>query len=262
MTAADPHANRIPAEALEDVRPWRLPDIDGSGNILASAEKEDRERRARAGEVVEDATGEPLPPITAERLQEITAAAESDGREQGYKDGLAQGLEQGRKQGLEQTRAEVLASQQRLQAVCEALFDPLQSQDDALEHLLTSMVCQLTEAVVRRELQTDSSHILATVKQALAALPVGARNIAVHLNPDDLALVEAFAEQQQCDWRFVGDTELLPGGCRLETGDSLVDDTVETRMALLLAQFLDQQLSADSGSVPSAAAGDKGAEPL
>ena len=243
MAAPDSQANRIPSEALEDVRPWSLPEIDAGGNVVASAEKEDRERRQRQGEIIEDVDSEELQPVTAESLRQITEAAEAEGRERGYNDGLQRGLAEGRERALNETRAQVQATQQQLMAVCEALYEPVQAQDEALEELLTAMVCRLTQGLVQRELHTDSSHILEIVKQALAALPVGSRNITIHLNPDDLALVETYAEEQQKDWQFGGDTELLPGGCRLETRESLVDYSVEKRTEVLLSEFLDKQLS-------------------
>ena len=98
---------------------------------------------------------------------------------------------------------------------------------------------------MRRELLTDSGHILSVVKDAIAALPVGSKNISLHLNPDDLVLVENYASDLQKDWAFIGDANLLPGGCRVETKESLVDFTVETRMQHLLEEFEGKQLAAE-----------------
>ncbi len=260
MANSEAPANRIPAEELEEIRPWQLPEIDARGNIVASAEKEARERRARQAEVVEDVDAEQLQPITAESLQQITEAAEAEGRERGYREGLEKGAGEGREQALQETRAQMQAAEQRLTRLFEALCEPLQAQDNALEQQLLAMVCHLTRGIVGRELHTDSSHILAIVERALAALPVGAGNITLYLNPDDLALVEAFAEQRRKDWQFVGEPGLLPGGCRLETRESLVDYAVETRMDTLLAQFLDQKLGAEDGAADSDSGEDAGAD--
>ncbi len=116
-------------------------------------------------------------------------------------------------------------------------------QDDALEQMLVEMVSTLTRSLIARELLTDSSHILQLVQSALSALPIGANNLTLYLGPDDLAMVEAYAEEQRKDWQFIGDSSLLPGGCRLETRESRVDFSMETRLEALLEQFTSKELS-------------------
>ncbi len=253
-SAPKPLANRIPSSELGECQPWQLPEIDARGNIVASVEKQARDRRAsedgsgeNSGELIEDVDGHPpIKPLTAEMLKEIADAAEQEGRERGYREGLDEGREAGRAQALAEKRPLLEQQQKRLAQVAGALFQPMHEQDSAIESLMVEMICTLSRHIVRRELITDSGHILQIVREALAALPVGAKNLQVFLNPDDLALVETFAEEQQKDWRFIGDADLLPGGCRLETRESLVDYTVERRMQLLLEQFLDKQL--DNGN--------------
>ena len=142
-------------------------------------------------------------------------------------------------------RQQLTEETERLTMVANTLHHPLEVQDDALEFLLLQTVKKLATALVRRELQTDSGHILSVVKEAVAALPVGSKNLSLYLNPDDLALVENYAEEQKKDWTFVGDAELLPGGCRLETKESLVDFSVETHMQTLLQEFESKQLAAE-----------------
>lgn len=252
--------NRIPAEAAESVTTWVLPPITEHGKILSSAEKEARERRERllrrekeTIEVVE--IPEPEQPaqlgMTAEEMQAIFDAAEKDGFEQGHKEGFnkgnTEGYEAGRQQGLMEMRAQLVAEQQRFQKLAQALLQPLAEQDDDTEHLLLDVICTLTQSVVQRELLTDSSHILGLVKSAVDALPIGSKNIRVCLNPDDLAAVENYAAEQQLNWSFFGDTELQPGGCRIETPESRVDFSVSTRLQTVLEQFLTKQLASADG---------------
>ena len=248
------HSNRIPAEELEACHTWRLPDIDAGGNIVPSAQKQARdqhraEQRAQA-EIIEDIDGDAVDyaPMTAQQLQEITEAAEKEGytqgHEKGYQAGQAEGYQTGLAQGAEDLRQQLEQQQQRLGQIADNLLQPLQAQDDTLEKVLVDLVCDLSQAVIKRELLTDSTHVLELVQAALAALPTGTNNFKLYLNPDDLALVEAFAEERQKDWQFQGDTDLLPGGCRIESQESLVDFSVEHRMAVLFDQFINKQLAA------------------
>jgi flagellar assembly protein FliH len=235
--------NRIPAEAVENATTWAIPPITEHGRILSSIEKEARERRERLLRREEP----PQLGMTAEEMQAIFDTAEKDGFDQGHKEGFikgnAEGYEAGRQQGLMEMRAQLVAEQQRFQKLTHALFDPINAQDTDVEHLLLDVICTLTQSVVQRELLTDSSHIVSLVKSAVDALPIGSKNIRVCLNPDDLAAVETYAAEQQLAWRFFGDGELLPGGCRIETPESRVDFSVSTRLQTVLEQFISKQLA-------------------
>jgi len=257
---------RIPAEQLGEVRSWLLPPVKDSGKILSSAEKEARERREkllRQGKEKIENIDIPAPQkagMTAQEMQAIFDAAEKDGFAQGHASGFEQGkqegYEAGRQQAYQEMRGQLVAEQQRFQQITQALLNPLTAQDSDIENMLLDIICSLTQSVIERELITDSSHILTMVKTAVSALPVGSKNIRIILNPDDLALVETYAEEQQLDWKFLGDTQLQVGGCRIETPESRVDFSVSHRLRSVLEQFLTGQLAQvdgdnDSMNLPS-----------
>ena len=262
--------NRIPAEDLEAYKAWVLPPIGGDNKrVLPSAQREASKRRAeqqkRRGEKVEDAEYQGTQSgLSAQELQAIVDEAEKEGRERGYKTGFEQGrsegYEIGEKQGREEMRQKLAAEQQRFQHLVQSLRQPVEEQDQALEKLLLDTVCALTRSLVKRELLTDSSHILAEVKAAVAALPAGPGQIRLYLNPDDLALVEAYAEEQGMDWQFMGDEQLLPGGCRVETAQSQVDFSVEQQLAQQLEAFVNRQLGQGGDQEPDvrSISGDQG----
>lgn len=248
--------NRIPAEDIEQATAWVLPPVADNGRVLSSAEKEARERRERLLrreqekiEIVEMPVQEQVPQVgmTAEEMQAIFDAAEKDGFEQGHADGFAkgntEGYEAGRQQGLKEMRAQLVAEQQRFHALANALLNPIDAQDGDLELMVLDVICTLTQSVVQREVQTDSSQILDLVREAIAALPVGSKNIRVCLNPDDLAAIETYAAEQQLEWRFLSDPQMLPGGCRIETPESRVDFSVSSRLQTVLEQFVNKQLA-------------------
>jgi flagellar assembly protein FliH len=245
--------NRIPAGDAESAKPWILPPVNDS-RVLSSAEKEAKDKRAallknsrESIETIEMAAPPKNRGMTADDMQAIFDTAEKDGfaqgHQEGYNNGNAEGYEAGRQQGLMEMRAQLVAEQQRFQKLAQALQNPVAEQDDDLEQLLLDVICTLTQSVVQRELLTDSSHILDLVHQAVDALPVGSKNIRISLNPDDLAAVETYAAEQQLEWKFFGDVNLQPGGCRLDTQESRVDYSVSTRLQTLLEQFVTKQLA-------------------
>lgn len=245
--------SRIPAEQLGDVRAWNVPPVNDTGRVLSSTQKEARETREKLLQQGREKIENVEMPVqkkagmTAHEMQSIFDSAEKDGFKQGHAAGLekgqADGYEAGRQQGLMEMRAQLVAEQQRFQKLTQALLDPVKAQDNDLENMLLDIICSLTQSVVQRELVTDSSQILDLVKSAVDALPVGSKNIRIALNPDDLAAIEAYAEEQQLDWKFFGDNQLLPGGCRVETPESRVDFSVSSRLQTVLEQFLTGQLA-------------------
>ncbi len=249
---------RIPAEELGEVSSWLVPMVDDTGRVLSSAELEARQRREkllRQGkekiEIVEMPTQQKSG-MTAQEMQEIFDAAEKDGFAQGHTEGFekgkSDGYEAGRQQGLMEMRAQLTLEQQRFQNIANALLNPLTAQDNDIENMLLDVICSLAQSVIQRELITDSSHIIELVKTAVDALPVGSKNIRVSLNPEDLAAVETYAADQQLDWKFFGDIQLQPGGCKIETPESRVDFSVSQRLQTVLEQFLTGQLAQlDSG---------------
>ncbi|GGY68373.1 flagellar assembly protein FliH [Cellvibrio zantedeschiae] len=249
---------RIASENLGEVTSWMLPPVDDTGKVLSSAEKEARMRREKllqqGKEKIEtvEIPAQQKTGMTAQEMQEIFDAAEKDGFAQGHAEGLekgrSDGYEAGRQQGLMEMRAQLTLEQQRFQSIANSLLNPLTAQDNDIENMLLDVICSLTQSVIQRELVTDSSHILELVKTAVEALPVGSKNIRISLNPDDLAVVETYAADQQLDWKFFGDIQLQPGGCRVETPESRVDFSVSQRLQTVLEQFLTGQLAQLDGA--------------
>ncbi len=251
-------SGRIAAEDLGEVTSWMLPPVDEAGKVLSSAEREARLRREkllRQGKEKIETVEMPAPQktgMTAQDMQDIFDAAEKDGFAQGHAEGFekgkSDGFEAGRQQGLKEMRAQLTLEQQRFHNLANALLNPLTAQDNDVENMLLDVICSLTQSVIQRELVTDSSHIVDLVKTAVDALPIGSKNIRVSLNPDDLAAVETYAAEQQLEWKFFGDLQLQPGGCKIETPESRVDFSVSQRLQTVLEQFLTGQLAQLDGA--------------
>ena len=244
----------------EDYQPWSLPPVT-SDRVLSSAEKEANERKKQrfrknknvkktgpvdqaAGESIEvvETIEETCKPLTADQLREITEAAEKEGFDAGHKKGLElgekEGLEKGYQAGLENAEQKIVERCERVEHIIEALLIPLQSERKKLEKIIVDMICQLTQAVVMRELTIDSSQITQLVDEAINAVPTGSDKFSLYLNPQDIALVESHLnEQSEKQFNYYTDDELLPGGCRLETKNTVVSHTVEQRLTKVIDDF-------------------------
>ena len=77
---------------------------------------------------------------------------------------------------------------------------------------------------------------------ALDALPKSAENLKVFLHPDDIALLQEYYLAKAQHWPLHANPELTRGGVVVESKDSLVDFSIEQRLATLHKQFFDGEL--------------------
>lgn len=208
------------------VRPWSLPDFGG-----------DR-------------------PMSVADLQALQQAAYDEGLELGRKAGHDEGL----RRGTEDARRRAEPLLRELRSVLAALAQPLEALDDEIEQALAGLAMAVARQLVRRELRVDPGQVVATVRQAVSALPSSQRTVHVRLHPEDRALVrEALAVDGESGWKLIADPVVERGGCVVETEVSRVDATIESRLNAVIAQVLGGDRSGD-GAEASADARDPSAE--
>ncbi len=190
--------------------------------------------------VGEEPEAEELPaPLTAEEIEELQKQAWEEGHEQGHK----AGYEAGFAKGIEEARELMEMRLQQFDEVLGRLAAPLEDLDEVVVEQMAQLSMAVARHLVRRELRTDPGQVVAVVREALSALPVGARKVTVALHPDDAALVrEAFSVQEEDEdalrWKIVEDPLLTRGGCKVEAEDSRIDATVEKRLNQIIVTVL------------------------
>ena len=116
-----------------------------------------------------------------------TVGGLADLQAEAHKEAFEQGLAEGREAG----RAEVRAQVERLAGMFYDLAKPFEELDAEVERELLTLAMALARQIVRRELKTDPTQIIGIIREAIAALPVAARDVRVHLHPEDAAVVRA-----------------------------------------------------------------------
>lgn len=204
-------AHQRPAPAAER---WKLPKVEGP---LAAQPRDQSEPGAEAPESSEHAA-------------------------RGYEAGMA------RAQAEMQSRLQELdARVRRLDAVLQHLSQPLKALDAEVEQQLLQLALTVGQQLARRELQADPAQVVAIVRQCLEQLPLGAREIRVHLHPQDAACVRerlASATGERA-WNLVDDPTLARGGCVVRSEHSQIDARLQSRLSTLVASALGEQRSAE-----------------
>src|ERR1700728_220824 len=173
-------------------------------------------------------------PIPGQKM--ATVGGLVDLQAEAHKEAFEQGLAEGREAG----RAEVRAQVERLAGMFYDLAKPFEALDAEVERELLTLAMALARQIVRRELKTDPTQIIGIIREAIAALPVAARDVRVHLHPEDAAVVRqnlAPTESERA-WQMIEDPVMARGGCQVTTATSRVDARLETRLGAILSELM------------------------
>ena len=167
-----------------------------------------------------------VPPSVKEKL---LSDREQRAYERGHEDGYAAGHA-----AAMQVRTQHAAEMARVLDALRGRFGELES--DGAEQLLT-LALTIARQVMRREMDVDRAAVMPALHEAVHAVIDQQAHPRVHMNPQDLAhlrdSLDADGLLKGC--RFIADPAISRGGCRVETGHSDVDATVESRWNRVLA---------------------------
>lgn len=195
-------------------------------------------------------------PVQARRAGKTVAEIEEVER-QAYEEAYAKGLAAGHAAGLAAGKAEydkviaqAHAQVERLAQIIDSLAKPLEDVDAQVETELTNLALTVARQLVRRELRVDPAQVIAIIRETIALLPAAARDVRVHLHPEDAAVVrERLAEPAtERAWRIVEDPVMTRGGCRVTTEHAQIDARLETRINEVIATILGDERSVPRGS--------------
>jgi flagellar assembly protein FliH len=159
------------------------------------------------------------------------------------KEAFAQGLIEGREAGRGDVRAQV----ERLSGMFHDLTQPFEQLDAEVERELLTLAMALARQIVRRELKTDPTQIIGIIRDAIAALPVAAREVRVHLHPEDAAVVRQHLAPTESEraWVIVEDPVMARGGCQITTSNSRIDARLETRLNTIVSKLMGAERHSD-----------------
>lgn len=172
-------------------------------------------------------------------------AIEQKTHQEAYAAGRAEGLAAARAQSepqLEQLRTQVA----RLDAIFEQLARPIENLDAQVEQQLVQLALAIAKQLVRRELKADPAQVIAVVRETVALLPAAARDVRVHLHPEDAAVVREKLATPGAEraWNIVEDPVMTRGGCRVTTDTAQIDARLETRIGAVISTILGDERGA------------------
>ena len=189
------------------------------------------------------ATGSWSPPhlgetefVTASSIRETLDAARQKGYDEGFQSGHAEGL------------TEAQAITESLERLWGAMAEPFEKQEEGLFREQCLLISRLASAVLERELRTEPSAIETALSKALEVAKGASQPIEISVNSQDLATLEKVAPElfKSQLWSAVVDDDLMPGGCRLQVADSIIDASIERRLIVAIREALGLELAESS----------------
>ena len=197
--------------ATASIERWRLPEVEGP--IIG---RSNEDRRSAASE-------------------ESVRFALKEAETRGYEAGMARARAETSKQ-----LAALEERVKRLDGALHLLARPLEQLDAEMEGDLAQLTLAIGKQLARRELRIEPTQVIAILRESLALLPAAAREVRVHLHPEDAATVRQHltAPANERAWTIVEDPTLSRGGCVVHSQSSRIDAKLESRIAAVAASTL------------------------
>jgi len=165
---------------------------------------------------------------TAEGIEQIQLQA--------HQEGYQEGLQEGREQGYREGGAQALQEAQRLGQLLVKVNEALQQLDEAMAQQMLELSLAIARQMLRQALPVIPELVLPIIQEAINSLPQSNQQPQLILHPLDAALVRSHLEAELAHghWRVMEDSQIARGGCRLETAQSEIDATLESRWKRIL----------------------------
>lgn len=210
-----PAAPRPDVARSEAVQRWAMPEMEGP---IVGRPRDERN------------------PTDGARRQRQEAEA------RGYEIGMAKA-----QQEMQARLAALEAGVQQIDSILQLLGKPLQDLDARVESELTQLALTVGKQLARRELKLDPAQVIAIIRESLAQLPIAAREVRVHLHPDDAVTVRErlAAPTNERAWTIVEDPTLSRGGCIVRSESSQIDARLEARVHAVMTSALGEERASE-----------------
>jgi flagellar assembly protein FliH len=209
---------------------WSLPHVEG--NVIG---RPIDERKAAAA------------------AEAIARVAREQSEARGYEAGMAKA-----KTEMDGRIADLDARVKRLDLLLNFMSHPLQELDAEVEKSLLQLTLSIGKQLARRELRIDPAQVIAIIRESLQELPTAARDVRVHLHPDDASIVRErlTAPSNERAWTIVEDPAMSRGGCVVKTETSRIDARLESRINTVIANALGDERAPERTEAPPSEAGE------
>lgn len=172
----------------------------------------------------------------AQELIESKEKAKLEGHALGYQEGYENGYQAGLESGLKASEPIIQEKVNGFSNLEVQLINLLNFGRENLAQEVLDLAIDLAKAMVYKSISQDPQCILEVIHQCLLQIPILEQPAKLILHPEDAKLVHQYQGPDliKQGWKIVENPDLSRGGCRFETGSSLIDASIESRFEKLL----------------------------
>lgn len=185
--------------------------------------------------------------VAAAAAEAIARLAREEAEKRGYDAGMAQARRE-----MQGRIADMDERVKRIDALLQFMARPLTDLDSQVESMLLQLALTVGKQLARRELRVDPTQVIAIIRESLEQLPAAARQIRVHLHPEDATIVRERLKEPTNEraWTIVEDPTQGRGGCVVRAENSQIDARFESRISTVIANALGDERAHDRSAAP------------
>lgn len=199
-------------------------------DVMREAHESIAAAKAHAGEIIEEAE---------RKAAVLFQGAQEAGYKAGFDEGVEKGHVAGRAEALLTASKQFTEQQGQLVGACRQIINDIDAERAAWQAAARQDLIDLAIAIARRVAhqvgQRDRNVVLANLEEAIRLAGVRT-DITILVNPADAESARLFAKdltdlKEQCQHvRVVEQSEIAPGGCRVQWGSGAVDAALEMQL--------------------------------
>lgn len=176
------------------------------------------------------------PHLDGDGITDEIVKTEQEIRDQIYEDAFVKGHQAGMKSGQEKIQQQLTL----LNNFISNLTRPFNDMNDDITRELAKLAGKIARSLVKRELATEPETIIALVRDTIKAMNSNPEDINVHMNPADAEILQEINRRttEKKQWTIIEDPLIPRGDCKVGSKDSLIDENLQDRINLIIAQCL------------------------
>jgi flagellar assembly protein FliH len=178
--------------------------------------------------------------IAQVEINAIKEQARNEAYAEGYKEAYQAGYNEGQQTGYAEMQEQAKALVSHLEGLAQQFQDQLNQAHVAVGDDLLQLALSLASSMTKKQFELAPESISTVIQEAIALLPSIQQPAQIFLHPEDLDLVRELGSTalEKDGWRLMSDAHLSRGGCRIETGQNVIDATYETRWNRLIENLI------------------------
>jgi len=175
----------------------------------------------------------------SEKVEEITQESRQAGYEKGYEKGYEEGYGKGYGEGLKKAEEEAVSLRAEAKDILGQAKNIYREQLASLHGNITALAVEIAEKILGAQLKLDQDMVLHIAAEAMQMMS-NHEHYTIYANPEEAEIFKSKRHELESavaglpSIQIIADPGVAPGGCLVDTGQGMVEASLEARWAAML----------------------------